>query len=226
MGIIHSTIPFQNGGLHGIQSSQNDWSSYLVHFTTAHAMISVKEYPCKKQYTPQELAQQIEMADKESFDVIKKIQSTMELRASSPSEKDMIQTCICFSECNLSGLLSHSERYGRFGFVFSKKAIFDLGGRPTMYVDNEIYTYIAKKFRDSEDPVEKKIFSLANLYSPPGAGKVQDFTHEREWRLFSNLSLNICKPVVVFCPQKYYDWVSPLFGSITIPLDLLGEWGL
>lgn len=226
MGVIHSTIGFQKSGLKGIQSNQNDWSRYLVHFTTAHAMKNLKGYPLVNMYSPEDLYNELKKADKESFDTVKKIQKSMELRPSSPSKKDSIQECICFSECNLSGLINHSERYGRFGFVFSKETIFSLGGRPTMYVDNDIYSIFASEFKNSSDEIKRRIFSLANVYTPSGEGKVQDFTHEREWRLFSSLSLTKYVPEVVFCPSEYYDQISPLFNSITIPLDILEQWGL
>ena len=95
-----------------------------------------------------------------------------------------------------------------------------------MYVDNDIYSIFASEFKNSSDEIKRRIFSLANVYTPSGEGKVQDFTHEREWRLFSSLSLTKYVPEVVFCPSEYYDQVSPLFNSITIPLDILEQWGL
>ena len=52
----------------------------------------------------------------------------MSLQPAAPSEKDGIDKCICFSECNLPGLINHCERYGRFGFVFRKNVVFGLGG--------------------------------------------------------------------------------------------------
>lgn len=79
----------------------------------------------------------------------------MELRTSTPSEKDGIMPCICFSECNLPGLVNHCERYGRLGFVFKKDTIFALGGRPTVYVDKDIYALIAQRFKNSANDTEK-----------------------------------------------------------------------
>lgn len=225
MGIIHSTISFKDSGLAGIQACQRDWSGYLVHFTAAGKMVELKQYP-QNNLSPSDLAEKLHNADKESFGIVKKIQKSMELRASTPSEKDGIMPCICFSECNLPGLVNHCERYGRFGFVFKKDTIFALGGRPTIYVDKNIYTLIAAKFRNSGNDTERKLFSLSNVYTPPGKGEVQDFTHEREWRLFGNINLRETIPDAILCPHEYYDVVSPLFGSITIPLDLLSSWGI
>ena len=225
MGIIHSAVSFAKSGLAGIQACQRDWSSYLVHFTTAKKMMDLKRYP-QENISLVDLATKLEKVDLESFYVVKQIQTSMELRTSTPSEKDGIMPCICFSECNLPGLVNHCERYGRLGFVFKKDTIFALGGRPTVYVDKDIYSLIAQRFKNSADDTEKKLFSLSNMYSPPENGKVQDFTHEREWRLFTNINLRETIPEAILCPYKYYNDISPLFGSITIPLDLLSSWGI
>ena len=128
MGIIHTVLPFKDGGLRGIQACQRDWSNYLVHFTCSAAMRTLKKYPCKLRFSPQTLAKKIEVADKKSFEIVKKIHRSMSLRPATPSEKDGIDKCICFSECNLPGLINHCERYGRFGFVFRKNVVFGLGG--------------------------------------------------------------------------------------------------
>ena len=226
MGIIHTVLRFKDSGLQGIQACQRDWSNFLVHFTCAETMSTLKQYPCKRKYWPKTLFKQLEKADKDSFEIAKKIQKTMSLKPSTPSEKDGIDKCVCFSECNLPGLVNHCERYGRFGFVFRKNVIYALGGRPVIYVDREIYAKIAALYRPSNDPVEKRFFSLTNVYSPPGDGVIQDFTHEREWRLFDELSLISNPPEAILCPQKYYNELLNLFKIKVIPIDLLDEWGL
>ena len=213
MGYLHTAIAFKNGGLQGIQACQRDWTNYLVHFTCAEAMKALKEYPTKKKAFPEELAKELDDADIKSFKKVKDIQKSMSLKASSPSPENNIKACICFSECNLPGLLDHCERYGRFGFVFNKETIFKLGGRPTVYIDRNMYAKMAKMYREATD-------------TPSGNGEIQDFTLEREWRLFSDLSLKANVPTAIICPLKYYNEISLLFGSITIPIDLLAEWGL
>ena len=226
MGYLHTTIAFGNGGLQGIQACQRDWTKYLVHFTCARAMEPLKKYPSKKQISPEELVKQLGDADDESLKTVKSIQKSMILKASSPSPDNMIEPCICFSECNLPGLINHCERYGRFGFVFKKETVFNLGGRPAIYLDRSMYTNLAKTFRNATDTEGRRLFSLLNVFSPSGNGEIQDFTLEREWRLFSDLPLRTNIPDAILCPLKYYNVISPLFGSITIPIDLLAEWGL
>ena len=226
MGIIHTVLPFKDGGLRGIQACQRDWSNYLVHFTCAATMHTLKKFPCRIKFSPKTLAKKIEAADKKSFKIVKKIHRSMSLQPATPSEKDGIDKCVCFSECNLPGLINHCERYGRFGFVFRKDAIFALGGRPAIYVDKDMYAKIAAQYREATTLEERRLFSLANLYSPPGEGAIQDFTHEREWRLFSELSLISNPPEAILCPRQYYNEVFELFKLTIIPIDLLDEWGL
>ena len=228
MGIIHSTIPFKDGGLKGIQACQRDWTKYLVHFTCSKSMKKAfSKFPCEECYSPKALDRKLNHADKESYDILKTIHDSQVVKAASPSEENHILACVSFTECNICGLVNHSERYGRFGLVFKKDAIWKLGGRPVMYLDRKSYTFFGKEFRESTEEWKRNFFSLINLYSPPGTGRVQDYSHEREWRLFKNLELTQIKPDAIVCPTKYYDKISKLFqDTIIIPLDLLEQWGL
>ena len=227
MGIIHTTIPFKEGGLKGIQASQRDWTKYLVHFTSSKSMDVFKDYPCKKNYSPKSLNEKLKNADKESFDILKQIHDSHTIKAFSPSEKNQILPCVSFTECNICGLVNHSERYGRFGLVFQKAAIWKLGGRPVMYLDRKSYKFFGKEFRESTAAWKRNFFSLINLYAPPGNGKIQDYSIEREWRLFENLDLEQIKPDAIVCPTKYYSEITGLFPeTVIIPLDLLEQWGL
>lgn len=266
MSLIHVLDSFSKGGLTGSQTEQRDWSPYVVHFTNWTAMRPFREMfknpipfgPCNQ--LPQDVHSALEKADKESFDVFGKIVQAGKIRASSPSDKDGIPECVCFSECNLPGLIGHCERYGRFGFVFSKQDILSspLNGRPCLYVEEPIYTIIDVNCSnvddnrpESEKEARKRLFGLSNVYSPPGRRvKIQDFTHEREWRVFSDVPLDSLRAVV--CPLSHYD---PVVGALenrnaatrpegrdgrdrapdgegdapsripVIPIDMLFEWG-
>lgn len=72
MGIIHSAVSFAKSGLAGIQACQRDWSSYLVHFTTAKKMMDLKRYP-QENISLVDLATKLEKVDLESFYVVKQI---------------------------------------------------------------------------------------------------------------------------------------------------------
>jgi hypothetical protein len=95
-------------------------------------------------------------------------------------------------------------------------------------VDRTAYGFIAKHGRSAAiGSSEHTIFGLANVFSPPGFGQVQDFTHEREWRLFSDLDLADTPPVFVICPSSYTSEVAQLFGETTsvLAIDTMHEWG-
>ena len=209
-------------GVETIQDMQRDYSPYLVHLTSYSFNKGVRD-ALKAQLQPVEIADGMDMADKLSFDVFHQIVESGELMCSSPRKEEGMTECVCLSECTLSGVLGHSERYGRFGFVFEKRTIFGLGGRPCIYVDAGAYSYIDPN-SDTDDRL-KKMFGLANVYRPSGFGQVQDFTHEREWRVFRSVPIDAA--VAIVCPSKdYYAQVrEQVKKEIPIlPLDMLYRW--
>ena len=227
MGLIHSIEAFAKGGLFGLQAAQRDWSPFVAHFTCYSAMSPVRSAVGKGKL-PLEIATLLRDADVQSLDVVRQIAASGELRASSPSSKDNVPPCVCFSECTLPGLLSLCERYGRFGFVFEKTKLFGAGARPCIYVGREEYHVVARRGRTATDGTpERSLFGLSNVYSPPGAGLVQDFTHDREWRYFDSLKLATVEPLMYLAPSDAIGELRLIFGSdkISIPIDLMFYWG-
>jgi hypothetical protein len=231
MSVIHALANYASGGLSGVQASQRDWSPYLVHFTSAKAMKPLRS-AIKKRWTPKEIREAVAEADTESFEIVKSISSSSELRVSSPSEKYAIPKCVCLSECTLPGLISHA---GRFGFVFEKLAIAKAGGAPCLYLLRDDYTKVSKAFKGSDKGAEnERVWGLANLLEPAGLNqrkgkkrrKVQDFTHEREWRVFRAIDLKKLPPVALLAPSAQVSRVSDLGLKLpVIPIDVLHAWG-
>ena len=182
-----------------------------------------------KNNTTSNLNELLSEADAGSFAVVEMIGASGKLLARSPADKDNIPRCVCFSACSLPGLISFSERYGRFGLAFRKESLFQAGCRPCLYVDKGIYGYIAKRGRDApEGTSERGLFGLANIYSPPAmGGRIQDFTHEREWRLFVDLDLGPYPPDFIICPSAYISKLRNLFGNrqTYLPIDIIFRWG-
>ena len=204
-----------------LQNRQRDFSPYLVHLTSYSANRPVREL-LKGQIQPFDISGAMDMADERSFEIFQKIISSGSLRTNSPQENQDLKPCVCLSECTLSGSIDHSERYGRFGFVFEKQRAYAFGARPCLYMDDEVYGEIDK--RHDEGEIAGRCHSLANVYRPSGYGQVQDFTIEREWRCFANVqTIAAC---AVLCPQNYYTKVRKLV-STDIPiysLDMLYKW--
>jgi hypothetical protein len=182
----------------------------------------------KEQRSAAEVAALLDEADATSCQTVRAILASHTLRARSPSEKDGIPPCVCLSECTLPGLMSHSERYGRFGLVFSKPDVFAAGGRPCLYVGREEYGVLAQRGRGQPPgSPEHRLFALSNVYEParPGA-RVQDYTHEREWRVFGDVDLASTRATALLAPLRFVPELLALSGGIpVIPLDTLFEWG-
>lgn len=224
MTVIHNIVSFSKSGLTGVQSCQRDWSPYLVHFTSWSAMKPIRA-AIKNAKPPKEIAIMLRDADAKSLAVAQKIASSGILKANSPNPTQNMPPCVCFSECTLPGLIAHAERFGRFGFVFTKRDAYTLGARPCIYVDSAIYAIFDKTYSASTIPEEQRIFGLANVYCPSGAGRVQDFTLEREWRLFDPMSF-VPYLKAILCPSQHFDAMNNYFPNTPIfPLDMLHEWG-
>jgi hypothetical protein len=167
-------------------------------------------------------------ADELSFEFVKAIADSSMLRMSSPTEKDGIPPCVCLSECVIGGLISNAERYGRFGFVFEKNQLFPVGGGPCLYLNSEEYTEIVKAFKNSKRPAQQRLFGRSNLMNPAGVGgKIQDYSHEREWRVFSDIVFDQVPPRFILAPASYVPAIADMFRGIAqpIPLDTMFEWG-
>ena len=227
MSLLHSLAAYARGPLSGIQSTQRDFSPYVAHFTTWSAMTELRR-AARERRSPEEVVSMFASADAKSWENTRKILETRTLLANSPSPKDRLPACVCFSECSLPGLMSHCERYGRFGFVFAKPDLYACGGRPCVYVGHEEYACIAERGRDQPTSTPAgRLFALSNIYQPPNGGnKLQDYTHEREWRVFGDLDLARARLAAILAPAFYVPRLLEL-GLVTpvLPLDTLFEWG-
>ena len=247
MALLHCLEAYARGNLMGVQSTQRDWSPYLAHFTQWSAMRELRallKAPAAAPSAPggltaasaSELPEPIQsrverlldVADGKSWQVVSQILDGGRLLARSPSEKHSIPPCVCLSECTLPGLVSLSERYGRFGFVFSKREVFDAGGRPCLYVGRDEYTALAQLGRDkAADSAEGRLYALSNIYEPPRSGaKPQDYTHEREWRVFGDITFATTALRAMVAPTRFVPrLLERLEGVSVIPIDMLFSWG-
>lgn len=231
MAIIYDLARLAQSGLKAQQSAQRDWSPLLVHFTSYAAMKSVRMLVGQKSgVLSSDVKTALDKADDKSYQIVHQILSGASpfLLARSPKPKEGIPDCVCLSECTLPGLFGHSERFGRFGFVFRKNAIFRLGGRPCLYMDSADYGWLDKQHDTDQDA--QRVWGLSNVYTPAGVGRVQDFTVEREWRVFGNVPLANHLSAVL-APDMYVDRTSGLLKGVglavpVLPIDTLYDWGV
>jgi hypothetical protein len=227
MSTLHVLSAYASGNLSGQQAAQRDFSPFIVHFTNWTAMTPLRA-AIKERRSSSEIASLLESADQRSWEVMKLILGSRRLLSRSPNQHHQVPSCVCFSECNLPGLIAHSERYGRFGLAFRKADLFELGARPCLYLGESEYAAIAKLGRGQ--PVstpEGRLFGLSNVYVPPHTtNRVQDYTHEREWRLFADIELASVAPASLFAPAAFVAELSRAWPELpVVPIDMLFHWG-
>lgn len=103
-------------------------------------------------------------------------------------------SCVCFTECPWSSLLSHTQQYSPFGIGFTKEYIFKKGGAPALYMRVNIFEKLRKKKKKSKD--ENEMWTFVTPFSPEYGtpytrGLLKrwvDYSQEREWRTPADLS--------------------------------------
>ncbi len=112
---------------------------------------------------------------------IDRLISILETKAihSSPMPLSGNASAVCFTECVWDALVAHGVRYSSYGVVFSKKAVFEAGGGPALYLRGDILQKMSNSLPESLKP-------FVVPFDPGGLvqeGVIQDWIHEREWRL-------------------------------------------
>jgi len=124
-----------------------------------------------------------ETEDTSAFEVLKIILNEEKIKAS--GRKGFIKgghKAACLSEIPLAALKDFAQpaggvektRYRPYGILFSKRAIFEAGGRPVIYLPDDEAEWIPEEERWRHVRFEHD--------------KV-DWTHEREWRVHGDIDL-------------------------------------
>jgi hypothetical protein len=153
-----------------------DFSDSLVHLTRE-----------RREYSSNDFAEQTLLREVSAFDVLKEILSSGILRGSgNAGYVKGNRRAVCFSEIPLSAMHllarppddqlepAKPARYRFYGIAVSKRALFDAGGRPVIYLPDSEGHWI---------PPEEKWRQVRYEQG------VVDFTHEREWRVPGDLDL-------------------------------------
>ncbi|MGG3940965.1 DUF2971 domain-containing protein [Peribacillus psychrosaccharolyticus] len=114
---------------------------------------------------------------------------------------------ICFQESPLYGVsqnvyheqqnksaLGGKRRYDALGLSFSKRYVYEKGGRPVFYEDIDI----AKGILPRDEWWRIVNFNLSN------ENKIIDWTHEREWRVKSEFEFDLSETYVLLLNQIFY----------------------
>jgi hypothetical protein len=120
-------------------------------------------------------------------------------------------SCVCFTEAPIEALKlgfrnwRGSSKYEGFGAMFSKRWVFERGGRPVIYQPDEEFGALSEQHRWRHVRYEP-------LREPP-----VDFTWEREWRVQCFDLMFEASSVVVVAPD--YTWAKQFdsrYGEYTI----------
>jgi hypothetical protein len=103
------------------------------------------------------------------------------------------QPAVCFTECTWASLLDHAEEYSPCGIGFTKDFLFGKGGGPAVYIRADLF----KKQLENKG-FHPDLYPFLTPFRPQYAPKQHkedywnkkeaiDYTHEREWRVTSDL---------------------------------------
>jgi len=118
-------------------------------------------------------------------------------------------TGVSFTECIWRALMPHTDRYSRYGIVFSKRLIFQRGGGPALYVRGDCLKALG-------NTIPPNLERLMSPFDPEGillAGVPFDYLHEREWRLPGDLQF------------EYADVECVIVDSLKDALDIIQHIG-
>jgi len=145
----------------------------------------------------------------DAIDRLIKILEEKKINGSKTNEGFIIgnNPAVCFQEAPLYGVCqnvyheqqNHTElgdktRYDAIGLSFSKKYVYEKGGRPVLYEDK----VIAKKILPSEEWWRIVNFNLSD------ENKIIDWTHEREWRVKNEFEFDLSETYVLLLNQGCY----------------------
>ena len=191
-----------------------DFSDALVHLTRE-----------RREYTETGFLEQELLREVSAFDVLKEILSSGIVRGSgNAGYVKGTRPAVCFSEIPLAAMHQFARppddpfepatkaRYRFYGIAISKRALFEAGGRPVIYLPDAEGHWI---------PPEEKWRQVRYEH-----GKV-DFTHEREWRAPGDLDLkNLSSGIYVIVwsateAREIAKFSTPVAGKILwiIPME-------
>lgn len=124
---------------------------------------------------------------------------------------------VCFTECPWNSLIEHSKNYSPYGLGFSKKFIFGRHGAPVMYMRVDAFIEERKsEFNHFRDDLKFLVTPFQPIYTPSRIKRLHekpvDYTHEREWRIPTDLNFEY-KDVVFVVVKSNEDFAS-------FPMDL------
>ena len=187
-----------------------DYSPLLVHFArdgTSRRMVREDDIPAEHPFHPHKQQAAIER--------LASILTTRTIHAS-PMPLVGDASAVCFTECVWDALVAHENRYSSYGVVFSKRSIFQAGGGLALYVRGDI-------LHSEIGSLSQALKAFVVPFDPNGLlqkGVIQDWIHEREWRLPASFNFEYADVKYVLVESiADADHIMQLVGTINLPAD-------
>jgi hypothetical protein len=112
---------------------------------------------------------------------------------------------VCLSEATMGNWESLQGKHGKFGFVFRKRTILDVGGAPVIYLPPHLIR--AQTANGGFAPEVQPFVQLLRTRRMNPTRPPFDFLHEREWRVPGDIDLTADnKPFAVIIDWDQVHW--------------------
>ena len=187
-----------------------DYSPLLVHLT--------KDGKIRRMVRQNDIATDHPLHQHKPSSAIDKLVSILTNKTIHASPMPLVgeASSVCFTECVWDALVAHGIRYSSYGVVFSKRTIFQAGGGPALYVRGDI---LQKEIDGLPQPFKAFVvpFDPDGLVQP---GVIQDWIHEREWRLPISFKFEYADVRYVLVDSiADADRIMQLVGTINLPAN-------
>ena len=185
-----------------------DYSPLLVHFTRGGGS--------RKMVRENDITTDHPLHQHKQNTAIERLVSILTTRTIYASPMPLVgdASAVCFTECVWDALVAHGVRYSSYGVVFSKRPVFRAGGGPALYIRGDIL-----KSEIVGLPQALKAFVVP--FDPEGLvhpGVVQDWIHEREWRLPESFTFEYADVRYVLVESiADVDYITHLVGTMNLP---------
>ena len=185
-----------------------DYSPLLVHFTRDGAK--------RRMVREEDISSQHPLHEYIGVPAIDRLISILTSKTIHASPMPLMEnaSAVCFTECVWDALVAHGNRYSSYGVVFSKRTIFEAGGGPALNIRGDI-------LQNGIGSLPQALKAFVVPFDPEGliqAGTIQDWIHEREWRLPGTIKFEYSEVKYVLVESiGDADNIMQTFGTINLP---------
>lgn len=129
---------------------------------------------------------------------------------------------VCFTESTLAGLKAHRDTFSvKYGIAFDRDMLFGKGANPCLNIRESLFN---EEIRLPGEMYPKHVYNYVPHQLHPFVNIVHesfDATHEREWRIATNVDFTYADVMFVFCPQaEFYDFSAVQTSGMPALFDL------